>query len=255
MDIKKWMNTNKLKLNDDKTEILHIRSRFSRSQNHIQSLSVGDSTIHPVDYARNIGFGFDSTHEFKQHIIRLCKCIYFDIRRIGFIRKYLSQQTCLKLVNATLSSKLDYANALLFGLPSSSINLLQRAQNSAARLIAQVKKHEHISPILMKFHWLPVIYRIKFKILLLTYKALNGTAPDYLTTLIELNKPTRSLRSSDKVSLKTPRTRLRFYGDCSFSYAAATLWNDLPSHIRSASSTEIFKCRLKTYFFERAYLK
>ena len=199
-------------------------------------------------------FLFDSTHEFKQHIIRLCKSIYFDIRRIGYIRKYLSEQTCLKLVNATLSSKLDYANALLYGLPSSSIALLQRAQNSAARLIAQVKKHEHISPILMKFHWLPVMYRIKFKILLLTYKALNGTAPDYLTALIELNKPTRSLRSSDEVSLKTPRTRLKFYGDRSFSYAAATLWNGLPTYIRSAPSVDIFKSRLKTFLFERAYL-
>ena len=138
-------------------------------------------------------------------------------------------------------------------IPASNIMLLQRVQNTAARLIARVKNHEHISPTLMKFHWLPVIYRIKFKILLLTYKALNGIAPKYLTALIERNNPSRCLRSGDGISLKIPWTRLKLYGDRSFSYAAATLWNGLPSHIRSASSTEVFKSRLKTYFFERAF--
>ena len=168
--------------------------------------------------------------------------------------KYLSKQTCLKLMYSTLSAKLDYCNSLLYGLPDSYIRLLQRAQNSAARLITQTKKMDHITPILRQLHWLPVIYRIQFKILLLTYKSLNGLAPSYLTELIHYNNPGRSLRSSNKVTLKVPRTRLKSYGDRSFSYCSPTLWNQLPADIRLAPNIGIFRSKLKTHLFKRAYL-
>ena len=155
---------------------------------------------------------------------------------------------------STLSAKLDNYNSLLYGLPDSYIRLLQRAQNSAARLITQAKKRDHITPILKHLHWLPVMYRIQFKILLLTYKSIHGLAPSYLTELIELNNRSRSLRPSLHVSLKVPRTRLKSYGDRSFSYSSSILWNQLPAHIRSAPTIQTFKSKLKTHLFERAYM-
>ena len=125
---------------------------------------------------------------------------------------------------------------------------------SAARLITQTRKRNHITHILMHLHWLPVKFRIQYKILLLVYKSLHGLAPQYLAELIIINCPTRSLRSSHGITLKVPKTRLKSYGDRSFSYAAAILWNQLPITIRAAPSVTIFKSSLKTLFFQKAYM-
>uniref|UniRef100_A0A673LB04 Thymidylate synthase n=1 Tax=Sinocyclocheilus rhinocerous TaxID=307959 RepID=A0A673LB04_9TELE len=76
-----------------------------------------------------------------------------------------------------MTSRLDYCNALLGGCPASSINKLQVVQNAAARVLTRSRKYDHITPILQSLHWLPIKFRISYKILLLAYKALNGLAP------------------------------------------------------------------------------
>ena len=91
---------------------------------------------------------------------------------------------------------MDYCNALLYGLPKYLINRLQLLQNLAAHLVTLTRRQEHITPILRSLHWLPVHYRIVLKILLLTYKALNGLAPDYIKDLLKYNDSRRTLRSS-----------------------------------------------------------
>ena len=100
-----------------------------------------------------------------------------------------------------VTSRLDYGNALLFEVNSGLINKLQRVQNTAARLITRTKKHNHITPVLVSLHWIPVQYRIQYKLLLYTFKALNGLAPIYLEELINIYQPTRSLRSENEMRL------------------------------------------------------
>ena len=108
--------------------------------------------------------------------------------------------------------------------------------------------YHHITPVVQQLHWLPARKRILFKILLLTYKALHGLAPDYITELLISHKPIRSLRSSSKLLLK-PAITSTSYGDRSFSAAAPKLWNELPISIRSAKSLDVFKTLLKTHLF------
>jgi len=100
-----------------------------------------------------------------------------------------------------------------YGLPKSQLDKLQRVQNVAARLLSGVRKQNHITPTLKALHWLPVEKRIIFKILLMTYKTLNGLAPSYLTTLITRHHPTRKLRSSSRSTLQVPRVKTSTYGD------------------------------------------
>ena len=131
---------------------------------------------------------------------------------------------------------------------------LQIVQNAAARIIAKTNRRQHITPVLCKLHWLPVQYRVTFKILLFTYKALNDIAPGYLKELLHVYVPGRSnLRSSSKFLLTVPRSRLVSCGDKSFSVAAPSLWNSLPLHIRLAQSVDSFKKLLKTYLFQMAF--
>ncbi len=117
----------------------------------------------------------------------------------------LSVSDAEKLVHAFMTSRLDYCNALLGGCPASSINKLQIVQNAAARVLTRSRKYDHITPILQSLHWLPIKFRISYKILLLAYKALNDLAPAYLTNLLSRYKPTRSLRSQNSGLLVVPR--------------------------------------------------
>ena len=134
-----------------------------------------------------------------------------------------------------------------------AVNRLQTVQNAAARLITGSKKRDHITPILYSLHWLPVNFRIHFKILVLVFRALHEQAPSYITELLRPYSPIRSLRSSDQKLLMVPRTRFKTRGDCSFQACAPRLWNALPSTLHSIESTEGFKKELKTYLFTQAF--
>ena len=131
--------------------------------------------------------------------------------------------------------------------------LLQAVQNAAARVVTLTPKHVHITPILINLHWLPVEFRITFKVLLLVYKALHGLAPSYISDLLNFKTYSRSLRSSCKEYLVVPRSRLKTYGDRAFSIAGPKLWNDLPLEIRKCASVATFKQSLKTFLFKLAY--
>ena len=117
---------------------------------------------------------------------------------------------------------------LLYGTSNLVIQKIQRVQNAAARFLMGTLKYEHNTPVLQSLHWLPVPYRIEYKILLITFKALNGMAPNYLQELLTLYEPSRALRSTDNKLLRVPKTRLKTYGDRAFYALAPKLWNLLP---------------------------
>ena len=159
------------------------------------------------------------------------------------------------VLHAFVTSRIDYCNGLLYGLPGYEIAKLQRVQNAAARLLMSCKKYDHITPILINLHWLPVRYRINFKILLLTFQALHGTAPSYINDLIHTKTNTRYLLSPNEgVLLKHPSgQRKKSFGDRSFSVVAPTLWNALPVSLHSIKCISTFKSNLKSYLFKLAF--
>jgi len=194
--------------------------------------------------ARDLGVTLDQCLTMSTHVSSLCKSASFVLKRIGNIRQYLDQPSTEKLVHAFMSSKLDYCNSLLYGLPDKGISKIQRVQNSATRLVTKARRADHIMPILCKLHWLPVRKRFIFKILLFTYKILNSLAPCNLAELINLHQPTRCLRSNnDHLRLHIPVFRTKTYGGCAFSFCAPALWNSLPLDFRSAPSVDMFKLK------------
>ena len=128
-----------------------------------------------------------------KHISSITKTSFWHLRSIWCIRRYLNNDSLLTLVHAFITSKLDYCNSLLNGLPKYLVKRLQGLQNAAARLVSGSKKYEHISPVLHQLDWLPVEKRIILKILLV-HKCLQHNAPTYLCHLIVRYKPTRALR-------------------------------------------------------------
>ncbi|XP_053538743.1 uncharacterized protein LOC128633591 [Ictalurus punctatus] len=188
-----------LKLNLAKSELLVIPA--CPSINHNLTVQLGSTTLKLTRMARNLGVILDDSLTFTDHIsttARSCRFILYNIKKI---RPSLTGQATQILVQALVISKLDYCNALLSGLPASSIRPLQMIQNAAARLIFNQPKRTHVTLLFISLRWLPVATQIKFKALTLTYKTLSGTAPPYLNTLFG---GLRSLSSAYSAWLKVP---------------------------------------------------
>ena len=251
-EIYNWMLHNGLKLNQDKSELQVFTSKF-RANPELDSVVVIDESITPEPHARNLGIILDTYLTFNNHIAKVCKVSHFHLRNISKIRKFLSKESTEILIHAFVSSKLDHCNSLLYGLPVYQLAKLQVLQNTAARVVSLTRKYDHITPVLESLHWLPVKFRIVFKVLLLVYKALNGMAPPYLSDMLCYRSYSRSLRSASQKLLVVHHTNMKTYGDRAFSIAGPKLWNQLPLSIRELSSIDSFKKSLKTYLFRLAY--
>jgi len=250
-DIRSWMIQNKLKINDSKTEFIILASPNAHSK--LQSdlkLHIGKSCIKPALSAKNLGVIFDKHLKMEAQVTNICKSANFHLRNIGAIRHLLTDSSAQQLVHSFITSRLDYCNSLLIGLPDSQLNRLQRIQNNAARVVSKTKKFDHISPVLKSLHWLPIRKRIEFKTLLLSYRCVNGMAPQYLAELLTPYVPSRKLRSADQNLLHVPACRLKSYGEKCFSVSAPKAWNNLPLDIKMSSSLDMFKKRLKTHLFK-----
>ena len=251
-EIRQWMVLNFVKLNDDKTEYLVISSPHMQNKIVPQNLQVGCVSVPPSENARNLGVFFDQCMKMYKHISKVCQATYYQLRNISAIRSLLTRSAAESLIHSLVTSRIDFCNSLLVGLPSAMLNRLQGVQNAAARLLTGTKKYDHITPILTELHWLPIKYRIEFKILLLTFKAVHGLAPGYVTSLIEQRRLRPGLRSSGTgITLHVPITHLRGYGDRAFSSIAPRLWNSLPSSLREIDSIDLFKSSLKTHLFQQ----
>ena len=135
------------------------------------------------------------------------------------IRTYLDRESTEAIIHAFVTTNLDYCNAILYGLPKVLLNCLQLVQNRAERIVTFTKKYEHITLSLIDLDWLPVEYRIIYKILFLVYKAINGLSPSYISNLLSFCGSSYSLRSCSNKWLQVPRSKLKSYGDWGFSIA------------------------------------
>lgn len=252
-DIQSWMSTNWLKLNMDKTEMICFTPKHHPKPCPHRSLQVGNCTVVEGNCIKSLGVLLDKHLTMEKQINATVRSCYFNIRNIGKIRKYIDEDACKTLVQSLVISRLDYANALYAGLPQSLLHRLELVQNSAARVITKTSRKEHITPILFKLHWLPIEFRVKYKLILHAYKALHDMAPNYIKDMLQPYRPTRSLRSSSKLMLEVPRSRTVTYGQRSLRVITAKLWNDLPTSLKSETELQRFKSSLKTVLFRKCY--
>ena len=166
------------------------------------------------------------------------------LRNIRPIRPSLTVESTHQPVQTLALSRLDYCNSILHGLPKWQIAKRQHVQNSAAK---------HITPVLEQLHWLPLTQRIQYKVIVLTFLAIHGLAPEYLCELISKQPTYRNLRLSKQTLLVQPRSMMKTYGDRAFAVAAPRAWNDLPLSLRNIKNITIFKVSVKTHMYLIAY--
>ena len=168
-DIRRWMILNKLKINDAKTEFI-VFNRSPMLKNDLSDLSVivGGNIIKPSEKVRDLGVILDQTLSFDDHISTSCQSAHFHIRNIGRIRNLLSFDACVTLIHALIGSRLDYCNSLLYNIADAMVEILQKVQNQAARILTRSSRKDHITPVLKQLHWLKVRERIRYKVLILS---------------------------------------------------------------------------------------
>ena len=171
------------------------------------------------------------------------------------IQKHLTLDSTRCFVHPLVMGRIDYCNSLLYGLLRKNINNLQCLQNMAARLLTNTPRFCHITPVLCQLHWLPIGVRIKFKVILITFKAIHGLVPYFLQSLIKVKeKSPYTPRSNDELLLAPLTLKYKkTLGDRAFQVAVPTLCNKLPSALRMEKNLKPFKAKLKTLLFTEAY--
>ena len=160
-------------------------------------------------------------------ILNICKSSFYYLYNIRNIRAFLDQTSCAALIHAFITCRFDYCNGLYYGLPAYQIAKLERIQNAAARLVCSTPRFSHITPALADLHWLPVKFRVLFKILPLTFRAIHGLAPKYMTGLIAI----KNHSCYNELLLAHPPNKLKpTLGAKTFTYAAPTEWNSAINH-------------------------
>ena len=254
--IKEWMDSNRLKMNSAKTEFILFGNQRQLQKCSTNSINVEQELVKKTGKIKYLGVWLDETLSLKAHITGKCRTAMLNIQRLKLIRSSLSVATCKTLVQGLVISHLDYANAILAGLPNCEINKLQRVQNIAAKITLKKTKRDSATNCRKELHWLPIKARIDFKILVLVYRCLNNLAPDYLKSLIRYKVKSREgLRSCQNKQLAVPRTTRKTFADRSFSVYGPKVWNELPRDLQNCSSLPSFKKKLKTRLFIREYTK
>ena len=224
-DLKIWMARRKLKLNDGKTDIIVIRGNLRNvSVTSFGEMSFGNTQLVPCESAKNLGVVLDSSWSFRCHIDSIVKTCNFHIRNQYMIKDSVNRKNLVTLVNSLIISKVDYCNSLFTGLPNVILKKVQSVLNRTARLIFNLPPRVSTTSSLIELHWLPLKARIKFKICLITFKALKFNQPSYIRKLLSFSshESTLGLQSADDpYCLHEPRaTEERGFANRPFSYIA-----------------------------------
>ena len=251
-----WFNNNGLCLNPSKSEVLLVgtRQRLASSSDELNdvTIKIADCPIKPSRQIKNLGFLIDSSLSFDSQVNATCKAAHFHLRALKHIRNTMSVETAKTIACSMINSRLDYCNSLLLGCSAKNISKLQTVQNSAARVVLNFRKYEHITPALKALHWLPVSGRINFKAASIVFKTRFYHQPDYLNSMLIDYVPPRQLRSSSQNLLLVPRSNT-VIGARAFSVAGPRIWNSLPENIKSARDILDFNRKLKTHLFRKTY--
>ncbi|KAF7249994.1 putative RNA-directed DNA polymerase from transposon BS [Varanus komodoensis] len=197
-----WMRANKLKLNPDKTEVLLVGgSGFGEGE---LNLVLNGVALPLRDKVRSLGVLLDPELSLEAQVTAVARSAFLQLRLIHQLRPYLENDCLATVTHALVTSHLDFCNVLYVGLPLKTVRILQLVQNRAATLLTGTGRYVHMTPVLRQLHWLPIEVRAQFKVLVMTYKALNGLGPGYLKERLRPYMPSRPLRLAGEALLREP---------------------------------------------------
>ena len=171
------MDQNRLKMNDWKTDFIMFASKKQLEKYVTISIDINRTTVNCSPILKYLGAWFDQHMQLQDHIVKKCRTAMMNLHKIKFLHPSLTQESAHVLVRGLVTSHLDYCNAIFAGLPKVLLQILQKVQNIAAKLVLGYNKYDSSTVALQTLHWLPVKKRIDLKILTLVHKCLPGQAP------------------------------------------------------------------------------
>ena len=251
-NINSWMGENCHKMNNSKTDFLYVASHHQLQKCEIKEISVCGENVPRSDFIQLLGAWIDKNLNMKQHIMVKCKITMWNVQKIKHIRKYLTQEAAQLLASIIVMSHLDYANSLLYGLPECNLDCMQWVQNIVGKIVINESKYSSSTEMLKTLHWLPIDCRIEYKLLILVHNCLDKSAPSYLIDLLRREAPNWSRLRSENLNhiLQVPHTTKKTFADRSFGVVGPKLCNNIPDWLRCTMEPELFRKKLKTYFFK-----
>lgn len=239
---KQWGKDNKMEVHDNKTTCMTIGSRKRMSETHAMKITSDDIPIKNVSNQKLLGVFIDETLTWSAHIDNLCSQLSSKISLLRQLSDYVSIDTQKKYYQGYILPLLDYGSITWGSTSASNIERICKLQKRAARIILKADLNTPSTDMFEELGWFPVGKRINYNKAVLTYKALNNMAPEYITNLLKPMSQAHSLnlRSADNGTLYVPKSRTTLY-DGTFSCSAPRLWNNLPLEVRSAESLRAFK--------------
>ena len=184
--VSSWMRANRLQVNPSKTEVLWCASGLRQHQIPTSPVRTGSTYVPQVSSVRDIGVYIDSDVSLRAHVTATVR--FAALRQIRIVRRCLPQHALLTLIRDLVVSKVDYYCSVLAGVSDHLLDRLQSILNAAARLVFSAKRSERITPLLRDLHWLRVPERNQFRLCILAFRCLNGSAPPYLAESIPMWK-------------------------------------------------------------------
>ena len=251
LHLQDWFSSNFLKLNSQKTELFICASRHNLTLINTTEVSLLGNILPLSNTAQSLGVTFDSVLSFEAHVNNIRRKSFFQIRNLRRIRDYITDECAAQITHAFIMCNLDYCNAVLAGCTDTRLKRLQTIQNACARFVRRIPRSQHdLSHIFKELHWLPIKFRIKYKLSCMVHRCLFGDSPDYLKELLQAAPSSTIpilLRSQSAVELYCPRAHHTRCG--AFSICGPHEWNSLPAYIRNMTNFEMFKKNLKTFLF------
>ncbi|XP_058026881.1 uncharacterized protein LOC131192082 isoform X2 [Ahaetulla prasina] len=245
-----WMETNRLQLNPSKTEWLWMLASWHSQLTPL--LTVGGESLAPKELVRNLGVLLDARLSLEDHLTAIARGAFHQVRLIRQLRPFLDRDSLCTVTHALVTSRLDYCNALYMGLPLRSTRRLQLVQNAAAWGIEGAPRSSQVKPLLRRLQWLQVVFRVRFKVLVITFKALHGIGPGYLQDrllpTVTSHCPVHPVRAHREGLLRVPsarQCRLAAPRGRAFSVRSPALWNELPVGLRLLPDLRTFKHALR----------
>lgn len=250
-----WFSQNGLVINPEKSEAMLLSTaQLARAASlPLTDVNVAGCVVPFTDTVKILGVTIDRHLTFDTHVQNVCKSAYYHIRAMKHIRSSLTTDMARTVACALVNSRLDYANSVLYGTSAANMSKLQRVQNSLARVVTYTNRVEHIHPVLHQLHWLPINYRIDYKVATLAYKLRSTGSPAYLLPAVRNYTPTRQLRSSSQFLLYKPDVRTET-ARRAFSQSAPSVWNSLPANIRSSETYGQFRTAIRTHYYRLAFV-
>ena len=239
--IDEWMFSHFLKLNKSKTKILVAVPKTMSESIVIHGTFIYKECIRFVSSARNLGVWLDEHMDVSVHVNKTVSSCFLKLKDIAKIKSFLPKKSLNALITSCVTYRLDYCNAVLYGINSDNLRKLQAVQNAAIKLIYGRNKFDRspLRPLFLELHWLRIQERILFKIALIVHNCIWGLAPDALKSIITVT----NLRT---YKLEEKHCNGEF-GDRAISRCGPKIWNNLPSEIRTERILEHFKKKMKTF--------